>query len=44
MTRGLQAVTNSYKGLPGITRGDKRLQAVRTSYKGLQRVSRDFRG
>ena len=33
-----------YKGLQGVTKGDRRLQGVTGSYKGLQGVTRGDRG
>ena len=42
--RGLQRVTGGYKGLLGVTRGDRGLQGVTGGYKVLQGVIRGDRG
>ena len=42
--RGLQGVTGGDKGLQGVTRGYKGLQRVTRGYKGLQGVTRGDRG
>ena len=39
----IKEVTRSYKGLQGVTRGDRGLQRVTGGYKGLQGVTKDSR-
>ena len=37
-------MTREYRGLPGVTGGNKRLQRVTWGYKGLQGVTTGYKG
>ena len=37
-------MTREYRGLPGVTGGNKGLQRVTWGYKGLQGVTRGYKG
>ena len=41
---GMQGLRSGYRGLQGVTRGNKGVQGVRSGYKRLQGLTRGYNG